>query len=267
MGWSDFLGDIDWGGIITTAIPAAISTYMTTSANTDAANAIAGANTQAAQISANANIQAMREAAAYEAAAAQQQRDANAKSQARLDPILAGTRPAIDYLGRVVSDNSITPEQQQRIMDTRRETANQLASRLGGRSATAIATRAAGNLENQIYDSNRARSDDAAARLAGVNVSATNAASGADINLGNQLAAGQRQLGATTSNLTSLTGTNTANLAGASGQELANAGLANAGVTQRAIGEVLSPSLVDVLKSYNADSRKSSYDTGVNSSW
>lgn len=241
MAWSDFLSDIDWSGIVTRAIPATIGATMAANANERAAQAVAQANLQAAQQMSAAEVEAARLTS-----------QGAERAQARLEPIIERTAPAVDYLGRVVADQGVTPAQQQRIMDTRRETANLLASRLGGRSATAIASRAAGNLENQIYEANRARSDEAAARLAGLNTSAINAAGGADINLGNQLAYGARN-----------TGTNIARGTTATGEQLAQSGIATGQVRQEALGQIMSPSLLDVLKSYTAEERKGSYTGGV----
>lgn len=209
--WSDFLSDIDWSGAAKRIVPAAIGTYIS-----------GGANQRAAQTLADANAAAGRQATAGSQAA-----------QQRYGDIAARTAPAVSYLQSVMADQSITPGQQQRILDTRRETGNMLSNRVGGRSATAIATRAAQDLENSIYDKNRSRSDQAAQILAGQNISAMNASAGQDINLGNNLA-----------NLTSRTG-----------ESVAGAGLATGQLQAQMAGDALSP-----IRTIIAEERKGDYE-------
>lgn len=211
MLWADFLGGIDWGDVAKKAIPAAIGTYIAGNANERAARVAADASNQASQ----------------------QIIAGNQAGQARLAAVADRTAPAVDYLRSVMAEgNTLTPGQNQRVMDVRRDTGTMLSNRLGGRSATAIATRAAQDVENSIYGANRMRADNAAGTMAGQNVAATNAAAGQDIALGSNLA-----------RITSDTG-----------QNVANAGLATAKTQAEMVGEAFSP--MSALRSIIAEDRK-----------
>lgn len=238
MAWSDFLGEIDWGGVLKQAVPAAINYGLQSNANQNAAQAQINANQQAATQIAQAN-----------ANAAAQIEKARQESLARTQPLIDATAPAIGYLQRTMADQGLSPEQQQRVMDTRRETANMLASRLGGRSATAIATRAAQGLENSIYDQNLQRSDRAATGLAGYNVNAINAANQVGSNAGVNL-----------SNLAQNTGQHMAGYTGASGNTAAGLALAQGANQAGLAGSVMAPTFLDTVRSVSAEDRKSNYD-------
>jgi hypothetical protein len=210
-GWADALGSIDWGDVAKKAIPAGIGTYISGQANQKAAQTLADSSDRASQ----------------------QLIAGNQAGQARLAGVADRTAPAVDYLRTVMADGAnLTPGQNQRVMDTRRETGRLMSNRVGGRSATAIASRAAMDLENSIYGANRARADQAAGTLAGQNISAVNAAAGQDINLGSNLA-----------RVTSGTGEN-----------IANAGLATAKTQAEMVGEAFSP--MSALRSIIAEERK-----------
>lgn len=210
--WYDSLGEVDWGGAVKQAIPAAIGTYVAGQANERAANTLAGANRFAAE----------------------QMAAGSAGAQRRYDEMAERTAPAVSYLRNVVSDTGLTPGQQQRVADTRRLTGQQLSSKLGGRSATAIATRAAQDLENNVYGANRARSDQAAYTLAGQNTGALNAS-----------ASNEQALG-----------TNLGNVAIRGGENTANAELASGRLQGEMLGSVMSP-----IRSVIAEERKGAYPT------
>lgn len=221
MAWTDALSGIDWGGVVKSAVPAAIGTYMAGRSNERAAQTIANSN----------------------ALAAQQLQTGNQAANQRYNAIAARTAPAVSYLQGVMSDQSLTPAQQQRVMDTRQQTARALSNRVGGRSATAIATQASKNLENGIYGANRTRADQAAGMLAGQNTAAINASAGNDINLGN----------------------NMAGITSRAGESAANADMATGQLQAQMVGDVLSPSKSDAmssLRSILAEERKSNYGTG-----
>ena len=241
MSWYDFVSDIDWGGVVQRAVPAVLGTYMGQQANTATAQNIADSERQAAQIIADSNARA----AALAESGAQ-------RAEQRYAPIAARGMPALDYLGRVMGDNTLTPEQQQRILDTRRETGNLLSSRLGGRSATAVATRAAQGLENQIYDVNRARSDAAAQELSRLGVNATGALASGDINLANVLSSGERAVG-----------TSAAGGARSAGQAVAEATSASGQQGVRMVGDIMGSPFLEALRSQNAGYLKSGNSIGV----
>lgn len=233
MGWADFLTDIDWGGVIKKAVPAAIGTYMVGNANEKAARAAVDANAQAAQQLTQGSDRS-----------AQALIDASRAGQARLATVADRTAPAVDYLRSVMAEgNTLTPGQKQRVLDVRRDTGTLLSNRLGGRSATAIATRAAQDVENSIYGANRARADNAAGTMAGQNVSAVNAAANQDISLGNNLAQVYGNQGSNLSRITSDTGST-----------VANAGLATAKTQAEMVGDAFSP--MSALRSIIAEDRK-----------
>ncbi len=210
-GWADFLGGIDWGDVAKKAIPAAIGTYISGNANQKAAQTLADSSNRASQ----------------------QMVAGNQAGQARLAEVADRTAPAVQYLRSVMADGAnLTPGQQQRVMDTRRQTGDMLSTKVGGRSASAIASRAAMDMENSIYGANRARADQAAGTMAGQNLSAINAAAGQDINLGSNLA----------------------RITSGAGQDVANAGLATAKTQAEMVGEAFSP--MSALRSIIAEERK-----------
>jgi hypothetical protein len=195
--WADFLGDIDWGSVAAKVAPAAIGSYVASNANQKAAKTLAEASDRSAQ----------------------QLVAGNQSAQAKLQTIADRTAPAVTYLKQVMSDTSLTPAQQQRVQDTRRLEGQQLSSRLGGRSATAVATRSATNLENSIYDANRARSDNAAGTLAGQNQSAITNSAQLDTGLGQNLS----------------------RVTQSAGENMANADLSTGQLQAKTIGDVMSP--------------------------
>ena len=211
MAWTDFLSDIDWSGVAKKAIPAALGTYISGQANQKAAQTVADSSNRASQ----------------------QVIAGNQAGQARLAEVADRTAPAVQYLRSVMADGAnLTPGQNQRVMDTRRQTGDMLSTKVGGRSASAIASRAAMDLENSIYGANRARADQAAGTMAGQNVAAINAAAGQDINLGSNLA----------------------RITSDAGQNVANAGLATAKTQGQMVGEAFSP--MSALRSIIAEERK-----------
>lgn len=211
MAWSDFLSGIDWGDVAKKAIPSAIGTYISGQANQKAAQTLADSSNRASQ----------------------QIIAGNQAGQARLAEVADRTAPAVQYLRTVMADGAnLTPGQNQRVMDTRRQTGEMLSTKVGGRSAAAIASRAAMDLENGIYGANRQRADQAAGTMAGQNTAAINAAAGQDINLG--------------SNLSRITSD--------AGQNIANAGLATAKTQGQMVGEAFSP--MSALRSIIAEERK-----------
>lgn len=210
-GWADFLTGIDWSGVAKKAIPAAIGTYIS-----------GNANQKAAQIAADASGRASQQIIA-----------GNQAGQARLAAAADRTAPAVDYLRTVMAEgNTLTPGQQQRVMDVRRDTGTMLSNRLGGRSATAIATRAAQDVENSIYGANRARADGAAGTMAGQNVAAINAGANQDFQVGSNLA----------------------RITSDAGQNVANTGLATAKTQAEMVGDAFSP--MSALRSIIAEDRK-----------
>jgi hypothetical protein len=217
MGWADALSGIDWKGAAKAVLPAAIGTYMAGQANQRAAQTIADAN----------------------AAASGQMLAGSQAANKRYADIAERTAPAVSYLQSVMADRALTPEQQQRVMDTRRQTGQLLSNRVGGRSATAIATRAAQDLENNIYDRNRARSDQAAGTLAGQNLAAINASAGNDVNLGSNLAGMTER----------------------AGENVANAGMATGQLQAQMVGDVMNPRFdaMKLLRSISAEERKGTY--------
>lgn len=211
MAWTDFLSDIDWKGAAKAVLPAAIGTYISGQANQKAAQTLADSSNRASQ-----QIVA-----------------GNQAGQARLAEVADRTAPAVQYLRSVMADGAnLTPGQNQRVMDTRRQTGEMLSTKVGGRSAAAIASRAALDLENGIYGANRQRADQAAGTLAGQNLSAINAAAGQDIALGSNLA----------------------RITSGAGQDVANAGLATAKTQAEMVGEAFSP--MSALRSIIAEERK-----------
>ena len=210
-GWADFLSDIDWKGTAKAVLPAAIGTYISGQANQKAAQTLADSSNRASQ----------------------QVIAGNQAGQARLAEVADRTAPAVQYLRSVMADGAnLTPGQNQRVMDTRRQTGEMLSTKVGGRSAAAIASRAALDLENGIYGANRQRADQAAGTLAGQNIAATNAAAGQDIALG--------------SNLSRITSD--------AGQNVANAGLATAKTQAEMVGEAFSP--MSAIRSIIAEQNK-----------
>ncbi len=211
MAWTDFLSDIDWKGTAKAVLPAAIGTYISGQANQKAAQTLADSSNRASQ----------------------QVIAGNQAGQARLAEVADRTAPAVQYLRSVMADGAnLTPGQNQRVMDTRRQTGEMLSTKVGGRSAAAIASRAALDLENGIYGANRQRADQAAGTMAGQNMAAINAAAGQDIALG--------------SNLSRITSD--------AGQNVANAGLATAKTQAEMVGEAFSP--MSALRSIIAEERK-----------
>lgn len=211
--WADFLSGIDWTGIAKRVIPSAIGTYISGQANQKAAQAVADSRNQATQ-----QIMA-----------------GNQAGQARLAEVAGKTAPAVDYLRTVMSEGqTLTPGQQQRVLDVRRQTGDALSNRVGGRSATAIASRAALDVENGIFGANRQRADQAAQTLAGQNIGAVNAAAGQDVALGSNLA----------------------RITSDSGDNIANAGLATAKTQAQMVGDAFSP--MSALRQIIAEERKGS---------
>lgn len=211
MGWADFLSDIDWGDVAKKAVPAAIGTYISGQANQKAAQTLADSSNRASQ----------------------QIIAGNQAGQARLAEVADRTAPAVQYLRSVMADGAnLTPGQNQRVMDTRRQTGDMLSTKVGGRSATAIASRAAMDLENSIYGANRARADQAAGTMAGQNVAAINAGANQDFQVGSNLA----------------------RITSDAGQNVANAGLSTAKTQAEMVGEAFSP--MSALRSIIAEQNK-----------
>lgn len=96
-----------------------------------------------------------------------QDQAANKANQEAIDKAQAAAAPALGYFNTVMAQGSrLTPAQQQYVADTREQTGRDLSSRLGGRAATAIASRAALDVNNATTQANQTRSDEAASMLA-----------------------------------------------------------------------------------------------------
>jgi hypothetical protein len=112
--------------------------------------------------------------AATNAALAQEQA-ANAENQAAITKAQEAAAPALGYFKNVVAQGpTLNQAQRQYVADTRQQTGSALSTRLGGRSATAIASRAATDVSNATTEANQVRADQAAARLADPNISGAN---------------------------------------------------------------------------------------------
>ena len=77
MGWADFLGGIDWGGMVKQAVPALIGAAISNNANQSAAQQIVQSQQLGAQQTAAANERAAQIVADANARSAQQIIDAN----------------------------------------------------------------------------------------------------------------------------------------------------------------------------------------------
>jgi len=107
-------------------------------------------------------------------------------------------------------------------------------------------------LESQIYDTNRQRRDDAAARLSGLGVDANAALARGDIDLANILATGERR-----------TGTAAATGAQTAGQAAAEATSASGQQGVRMVGDIMGSPFLEALRSQNAGYLKSGNSIGV----
>lgn len=113
------------------------------------------------------NYRARRQANEATQAGLAQEQEANRAKQEALDKAQAAQAPALGYFSTVMAQGErLTPAQQQYVSDTREQTGQLLSSRLGGRAATAIASRAALDVNNATTQTNRARADQAATLLA-----------------------------------------------------------------------------------------------------
>jgi len=196
-----------------------LSNFFTSDAGL-AAGVLGVANIASNLISSSANNKAAeRVAQGYEASAAAQ-REGNAAAQRRFDQLQEQTAPAMSYLRGVYADpNALTPLQRQQYEEMQRTTANKLATsglRGAGRSLVAAQRAVESDFVNRAVDSNQRRADSAATQQANVYSNA----------VGNSARIDQ-QNGAVTGN------------ALAEGSEVgANADLANAGNTTRAISDL-----------------------------
>ena len=228
MEWPDFFGNIDWGGVVQRAVPAAVPAVV---GSVMASNA----NRRAAETVANAN-------AGYANLMAQAQRE----SEARLGRIAEEGAPAVSYLRNVMArpPEELTPQQQNYVGDVRRRTGNQLASRLGGRSATAVATKAASDIYGNTVAANQQRADEAARTLYPRNQQAVMVNANLPLNVAGNVGAGNMR---------------TAETIGA-GQ------IATGQQQAESVGEIMSPKgdVINALASFMATERKrpSSYSTG-----
>lgn len=181
--------------------------------------------------------------------ARQQQSDAtNAaldQEQAAISRAQEASAPALGYFKNVIArGTALTPAQQQYVADTRQQTGSALSSRLGGRSATAIASRAATDVNNATLEANQTRSDQAATMLANPNVSGA----------GLILAAGQDR----------------ARAARTQGDINAGATLAYGNLVGQGIGQYYADrsnqDLLDAIRRSSAD-RPSAYQQPVETNW
>lgn len=219
MAWYDSLDNIDWGGMVTRAVPAVVGSLISSNANQRAAETVANATNSYAAL----------------------QRQAQADAQARLDAVAKQGAPAVSYLQNVVArpPGELTPQQQNYVSDVRRQTGNQLSSRLGGRSATAIATKSASDIYGNTVAANQARSDNAAGTLAGRNMQASMTSA---------------QVPMTTAQNVGAANVNAANTIG-QGQ------VATGAQQAQTLGDIVTPKsdILNALSSFIANDRKSSY--------
>lgn len=168
-------------------------------------------------------------------------------NQAAIDQARMDAKPGRDYFMRVAAQGpELTPAQRQYADDVRQQTGEELSSRLGGRSATAIATRAAENVRNNTIEANRQRADTAALSLANPDISGVNLS----------LAAGRANADAAQ---------NSAQIAQATG----DANAANTLATGRIIGQGIgsyyanksNQDLLDAIRAESNTARKSAYST------
>ena len=113
------------------------------------------------------NYRARRQSNEATQAGLAQEQEANRAKQASIAEARAAQAPALGYFNTVVAQGSrLNPAQRQYVADTREQTGQLLSSRLGGRAATAIASRAALDVGNATTQANQARADQAATLLA-----------------------------------------------------------------------------------------------------
>jgi len=134
-------------------------------ANTRAAQMVRDSNAQAAQAIQSGNAAATTELA--------RTRTAGAPGVAHLNSVVAGHQPGV-----------MTPAQAETLRQQRMETAARLSSRLGGRSAVAVADEGVKRTTAAFDEQNQRRVDSAASTLAGMSTGAGNAIANLNVNAG-----------------------------------------------------------------------------------
>jgi hypothetical protein len=234
MSWLDALLGI--GGNIAGAL-------IGSNANQNAANTVANSNTQAAQIYSDAQQRGLDQYKQLVDQAMQEATNYNNQANQVYGGMAAESAPAISYLRGVAASNpyQLTPQQQDARATTLRDaTANLAASGLrgAGRSGQAVLNKAMTDFDNNAFTSNRNRADNANYTLANENMGAQ----------GN-IAATDRQTGATRANMLAgqgtaamnaaqNTGTFAANATQNTGQTTANSDTADANLWGGAIGAI-----------------------------
>lgn len=218
----------------------------------------------AKQYLAAGNLVAAQQMQAYADHATQTVKDANAQSIKTNQSTADAAAPGTSYLRSVVAgDGSLTPAQQKALADARLSDANMIHSSNfagSGRSAAALLKQNETDLTNSSLEANRQRALTAAGTLNGQQFQAnTNIAntqqnqgqqisnidqttgkivSGYTSNTGTGSADIENQLGANTANMTTKMGQVTGAAVDKAGLYNAQAGLANAQVTGKAIGDI-----------------------------
>ena len=242
MGWSDLLSDIDWGGMIKTAVPAAIGYFTQSNANYEAARQRAEANALAAARSQAGNEQAARAIQAASDAA-----------QQRYDAASAASKPGMDYLRTVLAKgNEIDPDQRFRLDEDERRFAGQATGHYGARSGIAAARRLRAAQEADIYGANRNRAQQAGAALAGQHYGAEMAGAGNQTNTGSAL-----------SRIHSNSGDTAGRYIATTGDSNASAITSNSQLLGQTIGSVVNPieSITQIMRDYEKgkETRESNY--------
>lgn len=238
-GWfSKFIGDGGWVG---PAMMAGATLYVGQQA--------AAANVQAAQIAAQA--QARSAAAIQEGNRLAQQRFE--QQQADTKAMQAQIQPAVGRLQTMAAADpyAMTPQQDQEVDDTRRQTLNALAVsglRGSGRATVAAVRRAEDNTRGRLIQQNQQRADAATTNLSGQYFSLQGA--------GNQMATQAANVDASTGQAVGGTIQNQGNLQ-------AESLLANTSLQGKAIGDiaaVTADSLKEGRRSYYRDNRPAEGD-------
>lgn len=217
--------------------------FLSSNANTSAANTASAADLQAAQIDANAITNSTNAAIAQEQAGL-------AQTEQQYNNIEAQVAPATGYLRNVMaSPTSLTPQQQQQLTQADQVARNQIDSSSiagSGQAAAGILRNLDLTYINDAVASNQKRADAAASTLYGTGSSAALSSAAAPL-----AAAG------TTANLTSAGGI-------AAGNALASGTTAAAGVNAAATtanGNVTGSALGSIGNMIAAEGRASRYDT------
>lgn len=180
--------------------------YISTTANTHAADVASHAVLQGAQIQADAI------------------RQGNEQAQATLQQIRSETAPGGTYLRQVIADpGELTPQQAAQLVDMRRSVGNTIHSSNfagSGRTGVALLKKSETDFTNEALQQNRNRADVAAGTM---------------FNAGNSAAAG---VAASQAGTGAAIGKAVGDATGKAGLYDAQAGLASGNVTGKAIGDI-----------------------------